>query len=87
VKDKYGYVRGFEVAGSDHHFHYAKAFIRGNQVVVSSDAVNEPIEARYAWADDAGDANLYNQEGFPAVPFRTDQWKGITEGNKYEIGK
>jgi sialate O-acetylesterase len=87
VKDKYGYVRGFEVAGSDHHFHYAKAFIRGNQVVVSSDAVNEPLEARYAWADDAGDANLYNQEGFPAVPFRTDQWKGITEGNKYEIGK
>ena len=87
AKDKYGYIKGFEVGGSDHHFHYAKASLSGNKVVVSSDAVSEPLEARYAWADDAGDANLYNQEGFPAVPFRTDQWKGLTDGKKYEIGK
>ena len=60
---------------------------RGDKVIVSSDAVPEPLEVRYAWADDAGEANLYNQEGFPAVPFRTDQWKGITDGKKYEIGK
>jgi sialate O-acetylesterase len=87
TKDKYSYIRGFEVAGSDHHFHYAKAFISGNKVIVTSDAVSEPLEVRYAWADDAGDANLYNQEGFPAVPFRTDQWKGLTDDKKYEIGK
>ncbi len=87
TKDKYGYIRGFEVAGNDHHFHYAQASINGNKVIVSSEAVPDPIEVRYAWADDASDANLYNQEGFPGVPFRTDQWKGITEGNKYQIGK
>jgi sialate O-acetylesterase len=87
TKDKYGYIRGFEVAGSDQHFHYAKASIIGNKVAVSSDAVTEPLEVRYAWADDAGDANLYNQEGFPAVPFRTDQWKGLTDEKRYEIGK
>jgi len=41
---------------------------------------------RYAWADDAGEANLFNIDGFPAGSFRTDHWKGITEGNKYSIG-
>ncbi|MFI5194557.1 MAG: sialate O-acetylesterase [Chitinophagales bacterium] len=87
IKDKYGYLRGFEVSGSDHHFHYARAVVSGNKVIVSSDAVSEPTEVRYAWADDAGDANLYNQEGFPAVSFRTDQWKGITDDVKYKIGE
>jgi sialate O-acetylesterase len=87
AKDKYGYLRGFAIAGSDHHYHYAKASINGNKVIVSSDAVPEPLEVRYAWADDAGDANLYNQEGFPAVPFRTDQWKGLTDEKKYAIEK
>jgi sialate O-acetylesterase len=41
------------------------------------------VAVRFAWADDAGDANLYNKEGFPAVPFRTDTWKGVTEGARY----
>ncbi|HEY2649437.1 MAG TPA: sialate O-acetylesterase [Puia sp.] len=87
VKDKYGYLRGFEIAGSDHHFHYAKASLENNKVVVFSDDVTSPLSVRYAWADDNGDANLYNREGFPAVPFRTDQWKGITEGKRYILGK
>lgn len=85
VKDKYGYIRGFEIAGKDQRFYYAKAYAEGNRIVVSSDVVPEPIEVRYAWADDPGDANLFNNDGFPAVPFRTDQWKGITEAVKYTI--
>ena len=87
VKDKYGYIKGFEVAGSDHHFHYAKAFLENNKVTVYTDEVPSPVSVHYAWADDAGDSNLYNQEGFPALPFRTDQWKGATDDVKYEIGK
>ncbi|HTQ65983.1 MAG TPA: sialate O-acetylesterase, partial [Puia sp.] len=87
VKDKYGYIKGFEIAGKDQHFHYAKAYMDGNRVVVYNETVSEPIEVRYAWADDAGDANLFNNEGFPTVPFRTDQWKGVTEGVKYAISK
>jgi sialate O-acetylesterase len=87
VKDKYGYIRGFEIAGSDHRFHYAKAYLENNKVVVYADEVSSPVSIHYAWSDDNGDANLYNFEDFPAVPFRTDQWKGITEGKKYEIGK
>ncbi|GAB4026477.1 sialate O-acetylesterase [Spirosoma koreense] len=83
AKDKYGYLRGFELAGDDQKFYYAKADIQGNTVVVHADSVAKPVAVRYGWADDNGDANLYNQEQFPAVPFRTDTWKGITEAAKF----
>ncbi|WP_420149418.1 sialate O-acetylesterase [Spirosoma sp.] len=83
VKDKYGYLKGFEVAGADQKFHYAKATIQGNNVVVQADSVAAPVAVRYGWADDNSDVNLYNREGFPAVPFRTDTWKGITEAARF----
>lgn len=83
AKDKYGYLRGFEVAGADQKFHYAKADIQGNTVVVHCDSVAAPVAVRYGWADDNGEVNLYNRESFPAVPFRTDNWKAITEGVKF----
>jgi sialate O-acetylesterase len=85
--DIYGYLRGFEVAGADHQWHYAKASIEGNTVVVWQSEVANPVAVRYGWSDDAGEANLFNKEGLPAVPFRTDQWKGVTEDVKYEVGK
>ena len=85
VKDKYGYLKGFEVAGADQRFYYAKAWIEGNEVVVSCDAVAQPVAVRFAWADNPEDANLFNKEGFPALPFRTDSWKGITEARKFNI--
>ncbi len=83
VKDKYGYLKGFELAGADQKFYYAKADIRGNTVVVQCDSVAAPVAVRYGWADDNGEVNLYNKQGFPAVPFRTDTWKGITEAAKF----
>ncbi len=83
AKDRYGYLKGFELAGADQKFHYAQARIEGNRVIVQSEAVATPVALRYGWADDNGDVNLYNREGFPAVPFRTDSWKGITEGVKF----
>ena len=79
-----GYIKGFEIAGADKKFYFARAVMEGHRVVVSADSVKQPVAVRYAWADDAGEANLYNKEGFPAVPFRTDQWKGITEEKKYQ---
>ncbi|MBE7173180.1 MAG: beta galactosidase jelly roll domain-containing protein [Williamsia sp.] len=78
-------VKGFEIAGTDQQFHPAHARIEGNKVSVYADEVATPAAVRYAWADDAGQANLFNKEGFPAAPFRTDKWKGITEGQKYNI--
>ncbi|MBD2752453.1 sialate O-acetylesterase [Spirosoma validum] len=83
AKDKYGYLKGFEVAGTDQKFYYAKAELQGNSVVVHADSVTTPVAIRYGWADDNGEVNLYNQEGFPAIPFRTDTWKGITEAAKF----
>jgi sialate O-acetylesterase len=83
AKDKYGYLKGFEIAGADKKFYYAKAEIQGNSVVVYADSVTTPVAVRYGWADDNGDVNLYNRENFPAVPFRTDTWKGITEAAKF----
>jgi sialate O-acetylesterase len=87
VKDKYGYLKGFEVAGSDRHFHYAKAYIEGDKIIVYQDEVSSPIAVRYAWADDALEANLFNKNGFPASSFRTDDWKGITADAKYRLGE
>ena len=87
ARDKYGYLKGFEVCGSDKKFHFAQAYIVGNNVIVSNDEVEKPIAIHYAWADDAGDANLFNKDGFPAVPFRSDDWKGITADAKYALGK
>jgi sialate O-acetylesterase len=85
IKNKYGYINGFEIAGADQKFHYAKAIVRGNDIVVYNEDVKEPVAVRYAWADDPNDVNLYNKAGFPAAPFRTDTWKGMTEGVKYKI--
>ena len=78
-------LSGFEIAGEDKIFYRAKAFIKGNKVIVSSDHVQNPKAVRFGWADDASDDNLFNKEGFPAPPFRTDKWKGITEAVKYKI--
>jgi sialate O-acetylesterase len=84
VHNKYGYLKGFEVAGSDHKFHFAKAVIQGNQVIVGCDQVSNPVALRYAWSNNPSDANLYNKEGLPAAPFRTDDWKLITDGSNYQ---
>jgi sialate O-acetylesterase len=72
TKNKYGYIHEFAVAGSDNKFHWAKAFVRNNTVVVSSDLVKSPVSVRYAWSDNPGTIDLYNSAGLPAVPFRTD---------------
>jgi len=72
--DRYGYLRGFAIAGADRKFVWAKAVIEGNDVVVWSEKVPIPVAVRYAWADNPDDANLFNVEGLPACPFRTDKW-------------
>jgi sialate O-acetylesterase len=82
---KGGELSGFEVAGSDQVFHPATAVIKGSTVVVSSPAVSNPVAVRYGWADDAGTINLFNKDGFPASPFRTDSWKGITEEARFSF--
>jgi sialate O-acetylesterase len=74
-----GELKGFSIAGDDKKFVWAKARMEGDSIVVSSDIVAKPVAVRYAWADNP-ECNLYNKAGLPAVPFRTDDWKGITDG-------
>jgi sialate O-acetylesterase len=73
-KDKYGYLKGFAIAGEDKIFRWARAYLVDNQVIVYSNTIDEPVAVRYAWGDNPDDANLYNIEGLPAAPFRTDDW-------------
>jgi sialate O-acetylesterase len=75
ANDKYGYLKGFAIAGADRKFHWAEAKIEDGMVIVWSDDVKNPQSVRYAWADNPDDANLYNIEGLPASPFRTDDWR------------
>lgn len=63
----------FAIAGADKKFVWAKAVIKDNTIEVWSDEISNPSFVRYAWADNPDGANLYNKEGLPASPFRTDQ--------------
>lgn len=66
-------VLGFEIAGADKIFRWADAHIDGDKIIISSEAIANPVAVRYAWADNP-DVSLYNSVGLPAVPFRTDDW-------------
>ncbi len=64
-----GELRHFAIAGADKKFVWAKAVIKGKQIIVWSEAILNPVAVRYAWADNPEGANLYNKEGLPASPF------------------
>ncbi|MFT3822773.1 MAG: sialate O-acetylesterase [Chitinophagaceae bacterium] len=70
-----GPLKQFAIAGEDKVFYWADAVIQGDKVIVSSDKVKAPVAIRYAWADNPEGCNLYNKDGLPAVPFRTDEWE------------
>jgi len=67
-----GELRHFALAGKDGRFAWAQARIEGDEVVVWSDHVPDPVRVRYAWADNPEGANLYNAAGLPASPFEMD---------------
>lgn len=71
---KNGSLKHFSIAGADKKWHWADAKILGDKVVLSSKDVKTPVAARYAFTMNPADANLYNKEGLPAGPFRTDNW-------------
>jgi len=74
-------LTGFAIAGADKKFYWAKASIQGNQVIVSSDQVANPVAVRYAWGNNPV-CNLVSKDGLPASPFRTDTWQGLTFAKK-----
>jgi len=76
-----GELKGFAICGEDRKFVWADAEIVGTSVVVSSPEVSNPVAVRYGWAD-CPVVNLWNKEGLPASPFRTDDFPMITAGKK-----
>ncbi|MBN2451809.1 MAG: sialate O-acetylesterase [Lentisphaeria bacterium] len=70
-------LTGFAIAGADQRFVRATARIDGDSVLVQAPELAEPVAVRYGWADNPP-CNLYNREGLPAVPFRTDRWPEAT---------
>jgi len=77
-----GPLKQFAMAGEDRAFVWADAVIDGDSVVVSSPAIAKPVAVRYAWSNNPEGANLYNRDGLPTSPFRTDDWPGVTLGRK-----
>ncbi len=76
---------GFAIADSTKKFRWADARIDKNNVVVWSDKIKKPVAVRYGWTGapiESNDANLYNKEGLPVSPFRTDDWECFTRNNK-----
>ena len=72
-------LSGFGIAGSDQRFVWAKAILDGDTVIVFSDEIQEPVAVRYDWGQNPA-GNLYNNEGLPASPFRTDDWAPALDG-------
>ena len=66
-------LRGFTIAGADQRFVPADARIEGKNILVWSALVPVPAAVRYAWDDDP-EISLFNADGLPASPFRTDDW-------------
>ena len=69
-----GKLQRFAIAGADKKWHWAEATVEGDAIVVSSKDVPKPIAVRYAYSMNPAGCNLYNKEGLPASPFRTDSW-------------
>jgi sialate O-acetylesterase len=65
-------LRYFSISGADGKFVWANAKIQGNKVIAWNDTITDPVAVRYAWADNPDGANLFNKEGLPASPFKTD---------------
>ena len=70
-----GELKRFAVAGADKKFYWATAkIVAPDTVEISCPEVAEPVAVRYAWQMNPFGCNLYNAEGLPATPFRTDEW-------------
>ena len=65
-------LASFAISGADKKWHWADASIDGNTVKLSSAEVAQPVAVRYAYRGNPANANLYNKDGLPAIPFRTD---------------
>lgn len=66
----------FLIAGSDQNFLPAEVKIEKNRIVVSNKQIANPVAVRFSFSN-TGMSNLFNKEGLPVTPFRTDTWEVI----------
>ena len=78
---KYQTINGFTICGDDKYFYPAKAVIVGKTIEVTSEKVPKPVAVRFGWKNYPV-VNLYNKEGLPAVPFKTDDFPWTTMPKK-----
>ncbi len=74
-----GMPKGFQICGPDQVWKEAVAEIRGDKIVVTSTEIEKPMAVRYAWAN-WSEGNVYNMDGLPASPFRTDTFTFVVTG-------
>jgi sialate O-acetylesterase len=82
VRNNTGPLEGFAICGAERKWVWAEAKIEDNQVIVWSDEVPAPVAVRYGWAGNPT-CNLYNGAGFPASPFRTDDFPITSQSARY----
>ena len=78
-------LQGFTLADESHQFLPAQARIQGIRVIVSRAGMKHPVAVRFGWVDNPQQDNLFNRDGLPAAPFRSDDWPGLTDGVKYKF--
>lgn len=66
-------LKNFKVAGADHQFYPARAWIYRKSVFVLSDSVKQPEAVRYGF-DNWVEGDLFGTDGVPISSFRTDNW-------------
>lgn len=76
-------ISGFSLAGEDQMFYAAQARFDGKSIVVTSSEVSRPVALRYAWGKNPGQLVLIGEEGLPLLPYRSDQWEGVTDKRTY----
>lgn len=75
-------LEGFELAGSNRMYHKAEAVLQGEEIVVTCDAVKEPVYGRFCWTNYCP-VTLFGANGIPAAPFRTHRGDGaIATGSR-----
>lgn len=82
VREKEGRPLPVGIAGEDGKFVQAQTKIEDNRLIAWSDEVAKPVALRYAWSNNPDASLLYNKEGLPASPFRTDDFPMTTAGKR-----
>jgi len=66
----------FLIAGNDQNFLPAEVTIEKDRIVISNKQISNPVAARFSFSN-TGMSNVFNKEGLPIIPFRTDNWEII----------